>query len=156
MHMRSHPVGLDVWFLVWSFVYFHTSCVRTVKSLARLRRCAGLPDPSLVAYMISTIISWAGSFGVLGTRRKTKLWQKTHLFLPISSACLPWSSSYRFLVYIHAGSNPTLTAKTCLMPYANNKGADRLAQSRSLISTFVVCCLKSMICLFDISKVSRF
>ena len=29
MHMRSHPVGLDVWFLVGSFVYFHTSCVRT-------------------------------------------------------------------------------------------------------------------------------
>ena len=24
-HMRSHPVGLDVWFLVGPFVYFHTS-----------------------------------------------------------------------------------------------------------------------------------
>ena len=36
-------------------------CVRTAKALARLRRCAGSPEPSLVAYLISTIISWAGS-----------------------------------------------------------------------------------------------
>ena len=34
--MRSHPVGLHIWFLVWSFVYFHTSYVRTAKALARL------------------------------------------------------------------------------------------------------------------------
>ena len=33
--IRSHPVGLDVWFLVGSFVYFHSSCVRTAKALAR-------------------------------------------------------------------------------------------------------------------------
>ena len=29
-------------------------------------------------------------------------------------------------------------AKTCLKPYANNKGADQPAHPRSLISTFVV------------------
>ena len=29
----------------------------------RLRECAGSSEPSLVAYMISTIISWADSFG---------------------------------------------------------------------------------------------
>ena len=61
-HIRSHPVGLDVWFLAGPFVYFHTLCVRTAKALARLRGCAGSPEPSLVAYVISTIISWAGSF----------------------------------------------------------------------------------------------
>ena len=60
-HMRSHPVGLDIWFLVGPFVYFHTSCVRTAKALARLRGRVGSPGPSLVAYVISTIISWAGS-----------------------------------------------------------------------------------------------
>ena len=60
--MRSHPVGLDIWFLVGPFVYFHTSCVRTAKALARLCACAGSPEPSPVAYAISTIISWAGSF----------------------------------------------------------------------------------------------
>ena len=60
--MCSHPVGLDIWFLVGPFVYYDTSCVRAAKALARLRGCAGLPEPSLVAYVISTIISWAGSY----------------------------------------------------------------------------------------------
>ena len=31
--------------------------------------------------------------------------------------------------------------KMCLMPYANNKGADQPAHPRSLISTFIVHCL---------------
>ena len=46
-------------------------------------------------------------------------------------------------------------AKMCLMPYANNKGADQPAHPRSLISTFTVRCLDSMIYIFAISKVSR-
>ena len=61
-HMRSHPMGLDIWFFVGPFAYFHTSCERTAKALVRQRGCAGLPEPSLVAYVISTIISWAGSY----------------------------------------------------------------------------------------------
>ena len=48
--------------MVGPFVYFHTSCVRTEKAMARLRGCAGSPEPSLVAYVISTIISRAGSY----------------------------------------------------------------------------------------------
>ena len=44
----------------------------------------------------------------------------------------------------------------CLMPYANNKGADQPAHPRSLISTFVVRCLDSMTCVLALSKVSRF
>ena len=63
--MGSYPVGLDVWFLVGPFDYFHTSCLRTAKALAGLRGCASSPEPSLVAYMVSTIISWAGTFHVL-------------------------------------------------------------------------------------------
>ena len=43
-------MGLDVQFLVRLFVYFHTLCVRTGKALARLRRCACSPEPTLVAY----------------------------------------------------------------------------------------------------------
>ena len=62
--MRSHPLGLDVSCLVGPFVYFHTSCLRTAKALARLHGCAGSSEPSLVAYVISIIISWAGSFYV--------------------------------------------------------------------------------------------
>ena len=47
-------------------------------------------------------------------------------------------------------------AKMCLMAYANNKGADQPVHPRSLISTFVVRCLDSVICILAISKVSRF
>ena len=44
--------------------------------------------------------------------------------------------------------------KTCLMSYANNKGADQPAHPRSLISTFVVRCLDSIITLVSISEIS--
>ena len=47
-------------------------------------------------------------------------------------------------------------AKICLMPCANNKGADQPAHPRSLISTFIVRCLDSSICILALSKVSRF
>ena len=42
------------------------------------------------------------------------------------------------------------------MTYTNNKGADQPTHPRSLISTFVVCFLDSMICILAISKVLRF
>ena len=61
LQKRSHPVRLDVWFLVGLFVYFHTLCEQTAKALARLRGCASSPEPSLVAYVISTIILWVSS-----------------------------------------------------------------------------------------------
>ena len=47
-------------------------------------------------------------------------------------------------------------AKMCLMPYANNIGADQLAHPRSLISAFVVRSFDSMISLVSRSKISRF
>ena len=46
--------------------------------------------------------------------------------------------------------------KMCLMPYANNKGADQPAHPRSLISAFVVRCQNRMIPLVYISEISRF
>ena len=45
--------------------------------------------------------------------------------------------------------------KMCLMSYANNKGADQPAHPHSLISTFVVCCLDSIISLDSTAKISR-
>ena len=57
--MRSQRVGLHVWVLVWPFVYFNTSCLRTAKALARLRSCAGSHEPSLVACnKYHNLISW--------------------------------------------------------------------------------------------------
>ena len=40
------------------------------------------------------------------------------------------------------------------MPYANNKGADQPAHSRSLISAFVVRCLYSIMSLVSVIKIS--
>ena len=57
---------------------------------------------------------------------------------------------------MYSNNNGPGHAKTCLMPYANNKGANQPAHSRSLISTFVVRCLDSIICIRVISNVSRF
>ena len=45
--------------------------------------------------------------------------------------------------------------KMSLMSYANNKGADQPAHPRSLISTFVVRCLDSIISLDSIAEISR-
>ena len=45
--------------------------------------------------------------------------------------------------------------KTCLMPYANSKGADQPAHPRCLINTFVVRCLDSIIAILAKSKISR-
>ena len=83
--MSSHPVGIDAWFFVGPFVYFHTSCVRTAKALARLRRCAGSPEPSLIAYVISTIISWAGSVYIFRCRgRRNSLLSPSSVYQPTS------------------------------------------------------------------------
>ena len=44
--------------------------------------------------------------------------------------------------------------KNLFMPYANNKGADQPAHSRSLISAFIVHCLDSIIPLVSIYEIS--
>ena len=44
--------------------------------------------------------------------------------------------------------------KTCLMSYANNKGADQPAHPRSLTSAFVVRCLDSVMSLVSVTKIS--
>ena len=60
--MQTQPSsGARCLFLVGPFLYFHTSYVQTAKALARLHRCASSPESLLVAYVISTIFSWAGS-----------------------------------------------------------------------------------------------
>ena len=64
IHMRSCPVVLDVWYLVGLFVTSILYVCEQRKALAKLRGRAGSPEPSRVAYVISIIISWAGSFWV--------------------------------------------------------------------------------------------
>ena len=60
-----------------------------------------------------------------------------------------------FLEHYDQKINEPSHEKTCLMPYANNKGADQPAHPRSLISAFVVSCLDSIISLDSIAEISR-
>ena len=60
-------------------------------------------------------------------------------------------SSYDFL---YRETNEPGHEKTCLMSYANNKGADQPAHPRSLISAFVVRCLDSVMSVISVSKIS--
>ena len=61
-----------------------------------------------------------------------------------------WSGIIREQMYNEVPYGPG-HAKMCIMPYANNKGADQPAHPRSLINNFV-----SMIYILALSKVSRF
>ena len=101
-HMRSHPEGLDVWILVRPVTYFHTSCVQTAKPLARLRGCKGLPEPSLVAYVISTIISWAGLyiFWLHSCMLKPPCSNFSIITTMLSGVPIPGDSSYMKVVYM--------------------------------------------------------
>ena len=54
------------------------------------------------------------------------------------------------LIYIWATSRENL-----FLPYANNKGADQPAHLRSLISTFVIRCLDSIIPQVSLSDISK-
>ena len=147
--MRRHPVELAVWLLVGPFVYFHTSSTRTVKALARLHGCADSPEPSQVAYVISTIISWAGSLNVLIQRTTYHLnvIPATDIYnffitIKVKPLRIPNFPCY-FCGLIHetteslAPEAKVITTElvsyyiwatsweNLFMPYANNKGADQ-------------------------------
>ena len=64
---------------------------------------------------------------------------------------------FKALKSVHNASSfisVAMSREKLLLLYANNKGADLLAHPRSLISTFVVRCLDSIIPLVSISKIS--
>ena len=49
LRMPSHSEGPGIWFSVWRFLLTHCLYARAAKVLARLRGCAGSPEPSLLA-----------------------------------------------------------------------------------------------------------
>ena len=65
-NMCSHPGGLNVWFLVGPFVFFHTLCVRTVKALVRLHRLA-LAFGGCLCDKDNNLMSWLISLSNLNT-----------------------------------------------------------------------------------------
>ena len=63
MRIHSPLFGLQNAFIfAWSFLKVSTTCLRTAKTLVRLRFCAGSHEPPLVVYVMSTRFSRAGSF----------------------------------------------------------------------------------------------
>ena len=63
--MSSLSKESGMWLFVWSFLQLPLLCEQTAKALARLRRCAGSTQPSLFAYVISTIFSCVGSINLV-------------------------------------------------------------------------------------------
>ena len=49
LRMPSHSEGLGIWLSVSRFLLTHCLYERAAKVLARLRGCAGSPEPSLLA-----------------------------------------------------------------------------------------------------------
>ena len=49
LRMPSHSAGPGIWLSVWRFLLIHCLYERAAKVLARLRGCAGSPEPSLLA-----------------------------------------------------------------------------------------------------------
>ena len=60
LRMPSHSEGPGIWLSVWRFLLIHCLYERAAKVLARLRGCAGSPEPSLLASAISTKFAWRG------------------------------------------------------------------------------------------------
>ena len=58
--------------------------------------------------------------------------------------------SFLFSVHLYEAGHE----KTCLMSFANNKGADQPAHPRSPISAFVFRCLYSVMSLVSVTKIS--
>ena len=58
--MLSHSQGPGIWLSVWRFLLTHCLYERAAEVLARLRGCAGSPEPSLLAKVISTKFAWRG------------------------------------------------------------------------------------------------
>ena len=151
--MRSHPVGLDVWFLVGPFVYFHTSCVR---------RCASSSEPSLVAY-ISTISHELAHFrscwyftyyrpsscivlnGPLYDKSHKTMSRSHNIGFFVCVFFFFFNSSTFWLVSLNLIW--ATSWENLFKSYANNKSAAQPAHLRRLISAFVICCLGSIIAL---------
>ena len=49
LRMPSHSEGPGIWLSVWRFLLIHCLYERAAEVLARLRGCAGSPEPSLLA-----------------------------------------------------------------------------------------------------------
>ena len=64
LRMPSHSDEPGIWLSVWRFLLTHCLYERAAEVLARLRGCAGSPEPSLLAYAISTKFALRGPYNI--------------------------------------------------------------------------------------------
>ena len=64
-----------------------------------------------------------------------------NVFSKVVRFCRPVDASHNYVNFFEPGLE-----KKCLIPYANNKGADQPAHLCSLIRAFIVRCLDSILC----------
>ena len=97
--MPSHSEGPGIWLSVWRCLLTHCLYERAAKVLARLRGCAGSPEPSRLAQAISTKFAWRGPYEILSVSETIKTRSrapKPNHFLLVSKWC-----SHANLVRIH-------------------------------------------------------
>ena len=75
--MLSYWVVLKAYILAWAIIYTPTLYLQAAKTLARLRRCAGMFEHLLLAYAINSNISWAGNIDLRTNKCSTSLYIKT-------------------------------------------------------------------------------
>ena len=117
--MPSHSEEPGIWLSVWRFLLTHCLYERAAKVLARLRGCAGSPEPSLLAYAISTKFAWRGP------KTSSSLVQTDQQGAAISN-----SSSSSFLIM----KNESPYDKTNKMTCAPSEDSDQPGHPPSLIS----------------------
>ena len=100
--MPSHSERPGIWLSVWRFLLTHCMYERAAEVLARLRRCAGSPEPSLLAYAISTKFAWRGPNGQ-SNKNKIPLSGK-HLTGTVTFCCnIEWAWSFCWLCSVTGG-----------------------------------------------------
>ena len=126
----------------------------------------------VVRIWLKQVFSWRGSYINTYTNMYTRCLKKHNTSIFLNNLCNFQSSISNLqvnllgMLWFHDFSISTTSffvtfingphhEKTCLMPYASDKGADQPAHSHSLISAFVVHCFDSMITILAKSKISR-
>ena len=110
--MPSHSERPGIWLSVWRFLLIHCLYERAAKVLARLRGRAGSPEPSLLAYAISTKFAWRGPvyLNMWATTMKILFLfcqQRDQLFTPVSRHFYAWK-----MIFICA---PRYTVQICFL-----------------------------------------
>ena len=125
MRMRSHEVRLNIWFLVRHFFYFHTSCVRTAKALARLAWAfAGSLCEKYMHHNLMSWLIWAPSSEFVSSSIPS--WQ----ILTAHAQPFRGARDLAFCLKVPLGS---------LLVWASSGGSGETARMRRLAWTFAAC-----------------